>query len=278
VVGLRTLLKACLLVATLLAAGTVLTGCNFWSGLGMHKDGDVTETNSHVLTADGQASLRRGDYLNAMNTFQRAVDLDPVNSEARVGLAEAALKDRGFNLINFISKLVKNSNQGSGLTADKLITPADWKYTTNDECAQFFASMINVLDPIALGHTSGPYRSTDVTLNLNVGFFYVLHMAALVQKITVAYQIQQISKSSTSASALGLDQATFNLLPDSFYWVTQNGVPMNSLQTLQDFQQIQNDVDHGLQRLRTAAANTSSHKLIDDIIKMFSSLQTQAHE
>jgi hypothetical protein len=246
-------------------------GCNLFGN--MHNDGMDSDTS--VLMADGNAALTRGDYNNAVVYFNRALDHDAGNSEARVGLAEAMVKSKQFNLADFIKTLMKNSNnQGSGSGSGstlQLINLADWHCATYAELVSFYTDLINVLDPIALGQTHGLYGSNDLNVNLNVGFIYVLRMAAQLQDLTaVAYQVQQMSKSSTTAAALGISQAQFDLLPESFYWISPT--PPATVLT-----QLQADIDTGIARLRTAAAATESKKMINDMIDMFSSLQVQTH-
>ncbi|NTV53552.1 MAG: hypothetical protein HGA76_11155, partial [Candidatus Firestonebacteria bacterium] len=61
----------------------------------------------------------------------------------------------------------------------------------------------------------------------------------------------------------------FDLLPNTtFYWISPTpdvGVLLRS----------QADVNAGIVRLQTAANTATSQKMIDDLVKMFSSLQIQ---
>ncbi len=246
----------------------LVTGCNLFGT--MHDDGKASDAS--VLTADGQSALARGDYNNAVVYFNRALDHDAGSSEARYGLAEALVKRQKFNLVDFIKTLTKKSGSGSGSSSTlQLINLPDWHCATYTDLVDFYTQLINVLDPIALGQTHGLYGRNDVNVNLNVGFIYVLRMAARMQELTAAsYQVQQLSKSSTTAAALGITQAQFDALPSSFYWITPT--PSTAVLT-----QLQTDIDAGIARLRVAAAATESKKMINDLIDMFSSLQVQTH-
>jgi hypothetical protein len=278
----------CLPIACLLGL-LALPGCNLFTD--MHTDG--ADSNAAVLVADGKAALGRGDYSNAVIYFQRAVDYDPGNSDAREGLAEATVKAKHINLAGFIQTLVANSQNsnngnnspGPGMSnVPHLIKLSDWNCSTWDDLEQFFTNIINALDPIALGQTHGTYAANDPTINLNVGFIYLLRSAARVQAVTTAsYQVVQISKNNMGTPAdlvayvsanlgitiqMNITQDQYNQLPDSFYWISPS--PPVAI-----FSQIQTDVNTGLVRLQVAANTTTSKKMIDDITKMFSSLQVQ---
>jgi len=241
----------------------LLPGCNLLKG--MHSDG--VESNPGVLVADGKAAYSRGDYGKAAEYFWLAIGHDPQNSEARVGYVEAALQAQGFNLAAFIQTLA-TSDSSSG-SSPQLVNPADWGATSYAELTALYGGFISVLDPIAQGLTTGPYTFNDVTVNLNLGFFYILRFASRVMEVSSTYQLQQLSKSSTSASQLGITQAEFDLLPDEFWWVTNNP-PAGLLNALQG------DIDNGIARLRVAVANTASRDMINDVIDLFASLQIQA--
>jgi hypothetical protein len=254
----------------------------------MHQDG--RDSNAAVLTADGQAALGRGDYSNAAVYFQRALDYDPGSSDARVGLAEAMVKAKGFNLAAFIQTLATNSqnSQPSGIPGapniPQLLKLSDWNCSTWSELEQFYTDLINTLDPIALGRTHGTHPANDPTVNLNVGFIYLLRTAARVQAVTTAtYQVVQISKNGQGSPAalvawlstqlgvtisMTLTQAQYDQLPNTFYWISPSP-PMTI------FTQIQGDVNTGLARLQMAANTTTSKKMITDITNMFASLQVQ---
>jgi hypothetical protein len=256
---------------TLGTASLLLSGCNVYSG--MHQDGK--ESNATVLVADGQAALERGDYNNAANYFTTAMQNDPASSEARVGYARAYLKVRGFNLSNFLDTLV--TNQNTGTTGLVLVKPADWGCRDYTELTALFTSMINVLDPIALGLTHGPIASTDPTTNLDIGFFYVLRMAARSQQLVSTLQVLQFKKGSTETAALLASDpylpTVYAALPETFYWITNSP-------SLLLLAQLRSDANTGITRLRTASANMgqSARKTIDDLIRMFESLQTQVNQ
>lgn len=263
-----------------------LAGCNLFTD--MHHDG--VDSNAAVLVADGKAALDRGDYSNAVVYFQRAVDYDPGSSDAREGLAEAMVKAKRINLAAFIQTLVagsQNSNSPStpGVSnVPQLLKLSDWNFSTWTDLTQFFTTLINTLDPISLGQTHGTYAANDPTINLNVGFIYLLRAAARVQGITSAtYQVVQISKNNMGSPAalvayvaaqlgitiqMNITQDQYNQLPDTFYWISP-APPVAA------FTQTQTDVNTGITRLQVAANTTTAQKMIGDIINMFASLQTQ---
>jgi uncharacterized protein YpuA (DUF1002 family) len=67
---------------------------------------------------------------------------------------------------------------------------------------------------------------------------------------------------------MNITQDQYNALPDTFYWISP--APPVAI-----FTQIQTDVNTGIARLQLAADTTTSKKMIDDIVKMFASLQVQ---
>jgi len=249
----------------ILTCAFALSGCNILGTL--HRDG--VESNANVLTADGKAALGRGDYNNALEYFRLAVEHDPRNSDARLGYAEALLKSQHFDLGTFFNYLQTDSSAPT----QNLLMPADWGCADFTELVALFSTLVNVLDPIAQGLTRGPTPSNDMTLNLNVGLFYVLRMAARVQETAATtFEIQKFTKDTPEALALGIDPVIYNQLPQDFYWITN--APPSSLLT-----QVQADVDTGVLRLQTAAANSSANarQMVENIIDLFSSLQLQAH-
>lgn len=251
----------------------LVAGCNFWSGLGMHHDG--VESNSTVLTADGQAALDRGDYQRAMDYFKLAVQHDPKNSEARLGYAEARIRLQGFNIVNFIQTLKNSSEQGGSGSSPNLVNPADWGCADFTSTITLFDELLGALDPITQGFTHGPVASTDVTANLNTGFLHILRAAARVQATSLTYEIQQLSKGSITdpQAQLGISQSDWdqirNFIPDSFYWIV-TPVPVLSL-----LSSIQSDISSGVHCLDTAASQAPSNQTMHDVVDMFKSLENQ---
>jgi hypothetical protein len=249
----------------------ILGGCSANPLSGMHHDG--VESNASVLTADGQAALDRGDYDHAVAYFKLAIQHDPRNSAARVGYAEAELKRLHFNLVDFFNSIATSTNNSGGSapqTAD-LLQPQDWGCADMAALTTLLSTLIAVLDPIAMGQTDGPVARGDVTLNLNVGLFYMLRMAARVQEMSATITVQKYTKGTPEAAALGIPAAVYDLLPNDFYWVG------NATQT--QLLQVQADTDAGIARLQTAANNTTegARKQLLDLINLFQSLQTQTH-
>jgi hypothetical protein len=258
--------RQCLLAVSALV---LLSGCNLFSGI--HQDGN--DSNASVLVADGKAALGRGDYANAAEYFRLAIQNNSRSSEARMGYAEAYLKSRGYNfgvIVNMVLQSNNNSNGSSGTTtlAKNYINPQDWGCKTSAELKAFFDTLVATLDPIADGQTDGPYAWSDVNVNLSVGFFYLLRAAAQVQDVSMTFQLQEISKSSTSAATLGIPQSLFDQLPDQFYWLV-NSPPITLLNALN------NDMNAGISRMQTAADHCANPDIINNAIKSFKSLQIQ---
>lgn len=247
-----------------------LAGCSANPLAGMHQDG--VESNSNVLTADGNAALARGDYDRAVRYFQLAIEHDPTNSEARMGWAQAELKRRQFDVVQFYQTL-STSSQGGSTTPSTLIAPADWGCADTPALITLFDTFIGVLDPIALGLTQGPVARNQVTLNLDLGLFYVLRMASRAQNLSTTIQVLKYTKGTPEALALGIPSAVYDLLPQEFYWVSNATTGQLLL--------VQADIDAGIARLETAAANSSAgsnaQKQLRDLIDLFKSLQTQVH-
>jgi len=256
-----------------------IAGCNLFTT--MHSDGK--ESNSHVLVADGKAAMQRGDYVKAAECFRLAMEHNPKDSEARVGFAEAYLKvpdpdnpTKGFSLGEFINSLMSAINSDSSdITDMELIVPSHWGVETIAEVEQILTTLIQTLDPIALGNTEGPYQSTDVNVNLATGLFYVLRIAVQMQSLAGDFSIQMLQKSSPEVVNLNLPQSVLDQLPDEFLWVldSSGNQPSTSFIT-----SIQNDISTAVSRLQVAASNSTSKDMIEEIIDMFDDWETLAYQ
>lgn len=251
-----------------------MAGCTANPLAGMHQDG--VETNASVLTADGRAALDRGDYDHAVRYFSQAIAAEPKNAEARTGYAEALLKQKRFNLGNFLNSILNTQDTDSASEqAAALLTPQDWGCSDTTELNALYTSLIDALDPIARAETYGV--STDPTVNLNVGLFFVLRMASHALNLAVTLEVVKFTKGTAETEALRASDPYLNLvydqLPEDFYWIT-------NLPSPSQLQQIQNDIDAGINRLQTAANNSSANTRdqINGIIDLFRSLQTQTHQ
>ncbi len=250
----------------------MLNGCNLFSG--MHHDG--VETNSHVLVADGKAALIRGDYANATEYFRLAIKHNPRDSEARVGYAEAYLKAHGFSLGNFINSFISKMDDEDQENLE-LAVPTEWGCADYDELIGLLSTLIDTLDPIALGQTEGPYRYNDLNVNINAGIFYIMKIAGRIQTISTEFEIKTLTKGSTEVNNLNppIPPAVLAELPDEFMWIVDSGGNQPSADFLT---QMQSDIDTGLARLQTAADNSSSKEMIEDIIDMFDDWQILAYQ
>jgi len=246
----------------------MLSGCNLFSG--MHHDG--VETNSHVLVADGKAALDRGDYANAAEYFRLAIKHNPQDSEARVGYAEAYLKAHGFSLGSFINSFVSQMDNEDQENLE-LVVPTDWGCADFSALTQMLSTLIDTLDPIAQGQTQGPYRSNDFNVNINTGLFYILKIVSTIQSISADFEFKIMSK--TDWGTLGIPQATLDQLPDEFMWMVTS---TNELPSADFLTQMQTDIDAGIARLQTAADNSSSQEMIEEIIDMFDDWQILAYQ
>ncbi len=250
----------------------LLNGCNLFSG--MHHDG--VESNSHVLVADGKAALDRGDYANAAEYFRLAIKHNPQDSEARVGYAEAYLKAHGFSLGGFINSFISKMEEEDQESLE-LAVPTEWGCADYNELHQLLSTLIDTLDPIALGQTQGPYRHNDLNVNINTGIFYILKIATRIQMVSTDFEIKMLTKGSTEVNNLNppIPPAVLAELPDEFTWI----VDSSGNQPSADFMlQMQTDIDAGIARLKTAADNSSSQEMIEEIIDMFDDWQILAYQ
>lgn len=261
-------------LTVLLGAAIWLSGCNFFSGL--HSDGK--DSSSTVLVADGQAALQRNDYANAAEYFRLAVEHNPQNSEARVGYAQAVLRAQGFSLGRFATSFITamSADSGSDPSDYEILVPDQWGVTTFTEVEQIFTQMINLLDPVVLGATVGPYQATDVNLNLTVGIFYVLRILARLETLSSDFNIQSLNKSNDSAviAALGLSAGTLAQLPDDFLWILDS---LNNQPPLAFLLSMQTDITTAIQRLQTAADH-ADNDMIQEIADMFKDWETLAYQ
>lgn len=250
----------------------MLSGCNLFSG--MHHDG--VETNSHVLVADGKAALDRGDYANAAEYFRLAIKHNPQDSEARVGYAEAYLKAHGFSLGGFINSFVSQMDNEDQENLE-LIVPADWGCADFSALTQRLSTLIHTLDPIAQGQTQGPYRSNDFNVNINTGLFYILRIASKIKGLSADYEFKMLTQGTDEVDNLNppIPADVLAALPAEFMWI----VDSSDNQPSADFMlQMQTDIDAGIARLQTAADNSSSQEMIEEIIDMFDDWQILAYQ
>ena len=250
----------------------LLNGCNLFSGL--HHDG--VESNSHVLVADGKAALDQGDYANAAEYFRLAIKHNPQDSEARVGYAEAYLKAHGFSLGDFINSFISKMDD-EDLEDLKLAVPTEWGCADLNALISLLNTLVDTLDPIALGQTQGPYRQNDIKVNINTGIFYIMKIAAQIQTISTDFEIKMLTKGSTEVNNLNppIPPAILAALPDEFMWIVDSSGSQPSAGFLL---QMQSDIDAGLARLQTAADNSSSKEMIEDIIDLFDDWQILAYQ
>ncbi|MCD4814178.1 hypothetical protein K8S19_10870 [bacterium] len=250
-----------------------LTGCNLFTT--MHNDGK--ESNASVLVADGHAAMSKGDYVKAAEYFRLACEHDSVSSEARVGYAEAYMKAQGFSLGEFVNVLMSALESDSGDSIE-LLVPSHWGVTTMAEVEVMLRTLIAVLDPVALGQTSGPYVSTDATINLTLGIFYILKITAKIEVISTDFAITSLNKTTDSVLLAGLfSPALLAQLPEDFYWLLDSANNQPSLGFITD---MQIDIDSAMARLQTAAEHSGSgtQELITDVMTMFEDWQTLAYQ
>jgi hypothetical protein len=256
----------------LLAAAGIAAGCNFMAGL--HSDG--RESNAHVLVADGKAALGRGDYTRAAEYFRLAGEHNPRDSEARVGYAEARMGAQGFSLGEFSKTFLDTVNSGASSTQGfELIVPSQWGVATVAEVEAILSELIAVLDPVVLGQCEGPYRSTDVNLNLNIGILYLLRVVASVEAFSSDFTIRNLAKTSSQVAGMGIPPAVLAQLPQEFLWFIDSA---NQQPTAPVRSSMAGDVDAALQRLQVAAANSVAQTLIQDVLTAFDPWQLLANQ
>ncbi len=243
----------------------------------MHTDG--VESNSSVLVADGKAALDRGDFTAAEKYFGLAKLHNPKNSEALVGYAEAYLKSNGFSLGTFITNMLgqMNNEQSTGEEFN-FIKPEDWGQTSVSDLTTVFQTVINTLEPIALGQTEGPISSLDINVNATSGIFYVLTFALDIETLTTQYEIITLTKTEvqTSLPEIPPTSPVWDELPEEFLWFKD--LTTSNLPTLSEVNQFSANLNIGLTRLRTAAAQSSSPDILNSVIEMFEDWETLANQ
>lgn len=256
----------------LVAAAVSLTGCNLLAGL--HADG--RESNAHVLVADGKAALARGDYANAAKYFRQAGENNPRDSEARVGYAEARMRQQGFSLGEFADTFLDAVKSSSGSPQDfNFIVPSQWGVATFAEVEAILTELIFVLDPVVLGQTDGPYRASDVNLNLTAGVLYLLRIIADLEALSSDFSVQTLTQGTPEVAALGLDPGLLAQLPQEFLWLVDSSGQQPSAAFLAS---MQSDIAAALQRLRVAASHSVARDLIEDVIAEFDPWQLLANQ
>lgn len=256
-----------------------LSGCNLFTA--MHSDGK--ESNSHVLVADGKAAMQRGDYVKAAEYFRLGMEHNPKDSEARVGYAEAYLKAQGFSLGSFFDTLMNTMNSEDGDDIE-FIVPEAWGVSAVSEVVTMLTTVIAVLDPIALGQTEGPYKATDLNVNLNAGVFYALKVAAQMQELGGNFAIQGLSKTDIPISGSddwNLSQATLDKLQEDFLWIVDTSGSDPLQPALSFITGIQADISAAMQRLRVATANMENKdvaEMVAEMTRMFEDWETLAYQ
>lgn len=245
---------------------------NFFAPL--HSDG--IESNASVLVADGKAALGRNDYGSAETYFGLAKLHDPKSSEARVGYAQAYLKSHGFSLGTFVVRLLDQLNDQAAGETFPFIRPADWGQDSPADLKDVFQTVIDCLDPIALGLTEGPVSSLDIDVNLTSGMFYILSFGLEVQTLSAQYDLVTLSKSEVQASLPTVPASVWDQLPDEFLWFKD--LDTSTLPTLADITQFKTNINNGLARLRVAASQSSSPDMVNQIIDLFNNWAELANQ
>jgi hypothetical protein len=259
-----------------------LSGCNLFTT--MHSDGK--ESNSHVLVADGKAAMSRGDYVKAAEYFRLGMEHNPRDSEARVGYTEAYLKAQGFSLGAFFDSLMSGMDSDGGDDIE-FIVPAAWGVDTIAEVEAMLVEVIAALDPIALGQTEGPYKATDLNVNLNVGVFYAMKVSAQMQNLGGTFELQNFNidendiitdADGTSVTTWALPSTTLVGLEEAFLWIAD----ANNLQPALSFiTGIQSDISAAVIRLNAATAtmeNEDVAEMINSLTEMFGEWEVLAYQ
>ncbi len=268
--------KSILLFSFYIIPLLLVIGCgqnrNFFAPL--HSDG--IESNASVLVADGKAALERGDYGSAETYFGLAKLHNPKNSEARIGYAEAYLKSHGFSLGTFVVRLLDQLNDQSAGQTFAFIQPADWGQANLADLNDIFQTVIDCLDPIALGLTEGPVSSLDIDVNLTTGMFYILSFGLELETLSTQYEVVTLPKSEVQASLPTVPSTVWDQLPDEFLWFKD--ITSSDLPTLADITQFKTDINNGLARLRVAASQSSSPDMLNQVIDLFNNWEQLANQ
>lgn len=151
-----------------LLAGIVLGGCKGGNIFGF-KSADQKKVTD--LLVEGQEQLRDGKFAEAEATFAKAILANPKNSDARFYHAKASLLASGFSIVDLIRSVSDNANvTGASLP---LFSPTGGVRTAADDAEKTRIyraniAIVNDLDPIAKGLTTGSFDSSSIGLDLAI--------------------------------------------------------------------------------------------------------------
>lgn len=91
-----------------------MTGCKDGNLFGkLHKSGDSGDVRS--LNSDAQAAYRSQDYSRSLDLYNRALNVDPNNSQALLGASSAAIASSGLDLATLLTNVISQTSASSSI-------------------------------------------------------------------------------------------------------------------------------------------------------------------
>ena len=161
--------KNFLIVVFLIALTFSLSGCfNIFSPLFVDPSASdlSNEYDVSYLVEIGEYYADMGDYINAKRFFERALQINPTNSRALIGMANCEFFSiiPRTNFIDFFNKITSNTNTSNYL---------DFINVFIEDSKYYSASRVirNNLYIILSGQSDNPKLSNDINVNLNFSLF-----------------------------------------------------------------------------------------------------------
>jgi len=163
--------------AVLLILGFCISGCGKTFNIFGWTHAEGKSKDPDVLLQDADAALAKGDYQVAMDYYNKVIDSDPDNSLARYGYVTAYMKQefKDMNISELLTQLSNSDSESGGM----LIDESKINLSTQD-LIDMGNVLVNYLDDSATGNWDGEISSTDVGMNVNLAFGYMLQAVGTV--------------------------------------------------------------------------------------------------
>lgn|GEM_PF-2812427 len=160
----------------LLLSGFCIYGCGKSTNLFGWTHAEGKSDDPEVLLHDADAALASGDYQAAMDYYKKIVDNDSTNSLARYGYVTAYMK-KEFQDLDVATLLTNLSNQSSDTANSSLIDPSKFSTQTLIDMGN---ALVDNLAPISEGKCDGDVKSSDIGMNVNLAFGYMLQAVGTI--------------------------------------------------------------------------------------------------